>query len=59
MESLAYDIDYRSKVKRSDFEAACADLKPRYARPIFDALENAGLTLVRSSFSLQSNLRLT
>lgn len=45
MESLAYDIDYRSKVTRADFEIACADMKGRYARPIFDALAAAGLTL--------------
>lgn len=45
VESLVNDIDYRSKVSRADFETACADLKDRFARPIFDALEGSGLTL--------------
>lgn len=46
MESLAWDIDYRSKITRADFEIACRDLKGEYARPIFDALARAGMTLV-------------
>lgn len=39
-------MDYRSKVTRADFEIACKDLKGEFTRPIFDALANAGLTLV-------------
>lgn len=46
VESLAWDIDYRSKITRADFEIACKDLKGEYARPIFDALASAGMTLV-------------
>ncbi|GJE92876.1 HSP70-domain-containing protein [Phanerochaete sordida] len=45
VESIAWDIDYRSKVSRTQFEDACKDLTLRYAKPIFDALSNAGLTL--------------
>ncbi|OCH90865.1 actin-like ATPase domain-containing protein [Obba rivulosa] len=45
IESLTDDIDYRAKLTRAEFEEACQDLKGRYAQPIFEALENAGLTL--------------
>ncbi|KAI0339093.1 actin-like ATPase domain-containing protein [Trametopsis cervina] len=45
VESVAFDIDYRSKVTRKEFETASKDLRVRYARPIFEALSNAGLTL--------------
>ncbi|TFK36492.1 Hsp70 protein-domain-containing protein [Crucibulum laeve] len=45
VESVAWDLDFRTKVSRSSFEDACEDLKPRYAQPIHDALKNAGLTL--------------
>ncbi|PCH43121.1 actin-like ATPase domain-containing protein [Wolfiporia cocos MD-104 SS10] len=45
VESVAFDIDYRSKITRADFEVACADLKGEFTRPIFDALANAGITL--------------
>ncbi|KAJ7270749.1 Hsp70 protein-domain-containing protein [Mycena haematopus] len=45
VESLAWDIDFKTKVSRAEFETACEDLKDRYARPIEDALRNADLTL--------------
>ncbi|KAF7326636.1 Actin-like ATPase domain-containing protein [Mycena venus] len=45
VESLAWDIDFKAKITRAEFETACADLKDLYARPIDDALRNAGLTL--------------
>ncbi|THU97845.1 actin-like ATPase domain-containing protein [Dendrothele bispora CBS 962.96] len=45
VESLAFDIDFKSKVSRAEFEAACQDLKGHYAQPILDAVHNAGLTL--------------
>jgi hypoxia up-regulated 1 len=45
IESLAWDIDFKSKVSRASFEAACVDLKDRFAQPIHDALTNAGLSL--------------
>jgi hypoxia up-regulated 1 len=48
VESVAFDIDYRSKVTRKEFESACSDMKLRFAKPIFDALSHAGLTLVCS-----------
>ncbi|KAH9921141.1 Hsp70 protein-domain-containing protein [Fomitopsis serialis] len=43
VESLAWDIDYRSKITRADFEIACRDLKGEFSRPIFDALASAGM----------------
>ncbi|CAL1698248.1 unnamed protein product [Somion occarium] len=45
VESLTNDIDYRSKVTRAEFESACRDLTGRFAKPIFDALANADMTL--------------
>ncbi|KAJ7756232.1 Hsp70 protein-domain-containing protein [Mycena metata] len=45
VESLAWDIDFKSKITRASFETACEDLKDHFARPIEDALRNAGLTL--------------
>ncbi|KAK7039209.1 lumenal Hsp70 protein [Paramarasmius palmivorus] len=45
VESLAFDIDFKTKVTRAQFEAACGDIKGRYAQPILDAIANAGLTL--------------
>ncbi|EJU00266.1 actin-like ATPase domain-containing protein [Dacryopinax primogenitus] len=45
IESLYEDIDYRSKVTREQFEAACADLKPRFTQPVLDALAMARLTM--------------
>lgn len=46
VESVAWDIDFKAKIKRATFESACSDLKPHYAKPIWDALYNAGLTMV-------------
>ena len=45
IESVAFDVDYKSKVTRTSFENACEDLKPKFAQPILDAVANAGLTL--------------
>lgn len=45
VESLAWDIDFKSKVTRAQFEEKCKDLKSEFAKPIEDALKNAGLTL--------------
>ncbi|KZP32830.1 actin-like ATPase domain-containing protein [Athelia psychrophila] len=45
VESLAWDIDFKAKIKRAAFEAVCADMKGRFAQPIADALNDAGLTL--------------
>ncbi|KAL4245181.1 Heat Shock Protein 70 (HSP70) [Abortiporus biennis] len=45
VESLAWDIDFRTKVTRADFESACKDLRPRFTNPLFDALDHAGLTM--------------
>jgi hypoxia up-regulated 1 len=45
VESLAWDIDFKTKVTRAAFEAACDDLKGKYAQPIYDALAHAGLNL--------------
>ncbi|KAI0633042.1 actin-like ATPase domain-containing protein [Trametes polyzona] len=45
IESLAHDIDYKAKFTRAEFEAACKDLKLRYAVPLLEALSHAGLRL--------------
>ena len=46
IESLAYDIDFKTKVSRAALEGMCSDIKHRFAQPIYDALDEAGLTLV-------------
>ncbi len=46
VESVLNDIDFSMKVTRQAFESACADMKDRFVQPIFDALDNANLTLV-------------
>jgi hypoxia up-regulated 1 len=46
VESVSNDIDFSMKVTRQAFESACADMKVRFVQPIFDALDNANLTLV-------------
>ena len=45
VESLAWDIDFKTKVTRAQFEEKCKDLKSEFAKPIDDALKNAELTL--------------
>lgn len=45
IESIAFDMDFRTKITRAAFEDACADLHPRFAQPILDALTHAGLTM--------------
>lgn len=45
VESLLNDIDFSTKVTRQAFESVCADMKVRFVQPIFDALDNANLTL--------------
>lgn len=45
IESLAWDIDFKHKVTRAQFEEACKDLKGHFATPVEDALKNAGLTM--------------
>lgn len=54
IESLAWDIDFKTKVTRSEFEAKCEDLKAHFAKPIEDALRNAGLTLVCPPYDFQT-----
>ncbi|KAG2078423.1 actin-like ATPase domain-containing protein [Suillus decipiens] len=49
VESVAFDIDFKTKVTRSEFENACKDLHSRFARPIYDALANAELSLTNIS----------
>ncbi|KAJ3743119.1 Hsp70 protein-domain-containing protein [Lentinula detonsa] len=44
VESLAFDIDFRSKVTRAQFETACEDLKSRYVQPIIDAMANGKIS---------------
>ncbi|KAI6037994.1 heat shock protein 70 family [Pisolithus marmoratus] len=45
VESVAFDIDFRAKITRAQFEKACKDLSDRFAQPVYDALANAGLNL--------------
>ncbi|KAI0830309.1 actin-like ATPase domain-containing protein [Trametes gibbosa] len=45
IESLAFDLDYKAKISRAEFELACKDLKLRYAVPLLEALSHAGLRL--------------
>jgi hypoxia up-regulated 1 len=46
VESLAFDIDFQTKVTRASLEEKCGDLKEKWAAPISQALLNAGLNLV-------------
>jgi len=46
VESVYNDIDFSMKVTRQAFESVCADMKDRFVQPIYDALNNANLTLV-------------
>ncbi|KIY68804.1 actin-like ATPase domain-containing protein [Cylindrobasidium torrendii FP15055 ss-10] len=45
VESVAWDIDFKTKVSRKALEAASSDLQSKFAQPIFKALINAGLSL--------------
>ena len=47
IESVYKDIDYRSKIKRSQFEDAASDLKGRFTIPIHTCLVKADLAVVR------------
>ena len=38
-------MDFRSKVTRAQFESACGDLRTRFVQPIYDALNEADLSL--------------
>lgn len=40
------DIDFKSKVTRTDFEDLCADLFDRVPGPVQDALSTAEMNLV-------------
>lgn len=52
VESVAFDMDFKTKVTREQFERACSDLRSRFAKPIHDALASAGLNLVGCRYSL-------
>ena len=45
IESLAFDIDFRAKVTRAEFETATEDLRARYGKPVLDALAQSKLEL--------------
>ncbi len=45
VESLAFDIDFKTKVSRAAFEKACGDLTPKFVQPVYDAMNAAGLGL--------------
>ncbi|KAF9221713.1 actin-like ATPase domain-containing protein [Gyrodon lividus] len=45
VENVAFDVDFKTKVTREQFERACSDLRSRFAKPIYDALASADLSL--------------
>ncbi|KAL4077708.1 heat shock protein 70 family [Scleroderma citrinum] len=45
VESVAFDIDFKAKVTRAQFEKSCSDLRSRFVQPIHDALSSSGLKL--------------
>ncbi|EJD41107.1 HSP70-domain-containing protein [Auricularia subglabra TFB-10046 SS5] len=45
IESLAFDLDFKSSVSRAEFETACDDLHSRFSQPLLDALAQSKLTL--------------
>ncbi|KAF9528746.1 Hsp70 protein-domain-containing protein [Crepidotus variabilis] len=45
VESVAWDLDFKTKVTRKEFELKCRDMKAKFATPIEDAVRMAGLTL--------------
>jgi hypoxia up-regulated 1 len=58
VESVHNDIDFSMKVTRQAFESTCADMKVRFVQPIYDALDNANLTLVRVFLVQHGNMML-
>jgi len=58
VESVYNDIDFSMKVTRQVFESTCADMKVRFVQPIYDALDNANLTLVRVLLMQRRNMTL-
>ena len=58
VESVYNDIDFSMKVTRQTFESTCADMKVRFVQPIYDALDNANLTLVRVLLMQRRNMAL-
>jgi len=44
-ENFAWDIDFKTKLTRAQFEEKYKDLKSEFAKSIEDSLKNAGLTL--------------
>ncbi len=66
IESLAYDLDYKGKFTRAQFETEARDLKHNFALPIQEALARSGLKLVclfpiyeHTWWRLMSNARMT
>ena len=56
IESLAYDLDYKAKFTRAQFETEARDLKNNFALPIQEALARSGLKLV-CPFTICEHLR--
>ena len=48
VEGLLEDVDFRAKVTREKFEELCSDLFDRVPGPVEQALEAAGMTIVRT-----------
>ena len=49
IEGLIDDIDMKIKVTREEFETMCSDLFARIQKPIEEAINNAGIILVRNA----------
>ena len=58
VESVYDDIDFSVKVTRQAFEDICTDMKLRFVQPIYDALDNANLTLVCGYLMRYANILL-
>lgn len=59
IESLIDDIDFKTRIARTAFEEACADLDNKWAKPILDAIAGSGLKLVSFSNYCVQSLELT
>lgn len=55
VESLAFDIDFKTKITRAQFEKSCEDLRGHFTRPIYDALTSSGLTLVCNDHNIPAS----
>ena len=52
IEGLHEDIDFRTKVTRTELEEICSDLFERVSAPVRQALEAADMTMVHNKSSI-------